>query len=141
MILRDTELLHDDLKILVSKILADCKYHKLPFEVFETGRTMERQKHLHAEGRSKLLESKHIIVYDDDGSLLKKSKAVDFVLRYEHDKIKVWSWCQVGDMEQRKLDMAYYKMLSDLVEAKYPQLISGGKWKDFQDWPHYELKA
>lgn len=133
---------------LVPKILEDCKYHNLPFEVFETGRTLERQKALRKRGVTKTLKSKHLVTFDNTG-ILTRSKAVDFVLHYMHEGKMVWSWANIGDKAQRDRDMAYYKMFSALVTTKYPELlkkslisslISGGTWKTFKDYPHIEIR-
>ncbi len=147
MILRSLNLLDDRLRILLNHVLKDCIYHQLPFDVFETGRTLERQKQLKAKGVSKTLNSKHLVIIKN-GIILQKSKAVDLVLHCKYNGKMVWSWANYGDKAQRDRDMAYYKMLSVMITTRYPELlkksfinrvINGGQWKHFKDWPHVEI--
>lgn len=144
---RDLSLLDDGLRELVLCILEDCKYHNLPFEAFETGRTIERQKWLMSEGRSRTLKSKHIIQYYDH-VLIKKSKAVDFVLHYDLGGIMVWSWGQIGSDAQKKRDIGYYYMLEEMIKSRYDtiknknkisRIVWGGLWSSIVDLPHYQI--
>lgn len=145
--LNDLNLLDDRLHDLVNVILEDCNKLNLPFVVFETGRSLERQEKLVKNKVSKTLKSKHLIKYVDN-KLVKKSLAVDLVLKYTYNNKVVYSWANVGDQKQRDRDLAYYKMLSEMVTTRYQELskdlgikkiVSGGKWKKFHDWPHYEV--
>lgn len=147
-VLRSIDLLDDRLKPIVRQILADCKYHNLPFEVFETGRSLVRQEYLKEQGMSRTLRSKHLIKFGEDGKICKKSEAFDIVLRYKHNGKMTWSWAEVGDKEQRKKDLGLYKMMVEMVASRYKEvkqkglitrLVLGGQWSSFKDRPHIEL--
>lgn len=146
--LSDVKYLDTRLQKLVEIILKDCKYHNLPFEVFETGRTIERQIELKKKGFSKTLKSKHLIKVNNAGIITEKSHAVDFVLRYKYNGKLTWSWANIGDKRQQLRDLSYYKMLSYMVTTRYEDtlndlminsIISGGHWNTLKDWPHYSI--
>jgi len=139
----DIGMMHPDLQWLVESILIDCDKYNLPFVLFETGRTIARQQKLLGLKRSKTLKSKHLITKDSIYSF-----ACDFVLFYIKNDKNIYSWASTEDEKQNAIDMAHYKMLSDLVMTKYPillkdtnikKIISGGQWRFFKDWPHYEF--
>lgn len=114
---RDLELLDKEFKPYAYNILGLIQAHNLPFRVFETLRTKERQEALVKKGRSRTLKSKHI-----------EGKAVDFVL-YIDGK---WSW-------DHKF---YYDFLGHLVEKELGDHVKwGGRFNNFYDGVHYQLKA
>lgn len=103
---------HSDLQRLFSEVISkyDCS-------VLEGHRTMERQKELFREGKSKTLGSNHLSV---------PSNAVD-VMPYPID----WD-----DTEgQRVFANHVYQIAMDLdIRVRW-----GGEFKNFYDAPHWEL--
>lgn len=69
-ICRDISKLHPYCQKLVELVLLECKLHNLPVEVFETIRTLDRQKEMLAAKTSKTLNSAHRL-----------GLAVDFVFK------------------------------------------------------------
>ena len=146
----DLDLLCPPLHNLVINILADIQHHRLPFKVFETGRTIERQEFLLDNGKTTIIDSKHLIEVDKNNNIIKKSEAVDFVIHYSAlNGSNIWSWANIGNEHQKARDMAYYRILKELIMTKYSPLIesdpaikqieSGGDWENFKDWPHYQI--
>lgn len=97
-------------------------YHRLPFKLFETLRTPERQQYLFDQGNSKTLNSRHL------PNKLGKSEAMDLVLYIDNKP----TW----DLKYK----FYYDFLGAIVLHKYKnELRWGGNFKSFYDGPHYEL--
>ena len=109
---------------LVPKLKGICldingmiKYHRLPLRVYETGRSVERQRWLVGRGASKTMRSKHL-----------KGRAVDYVVKINGD----WSW--------KKEHHFWIEILAKVVKNKFPELKWGGSFKNFYDFPHYQLR-
>ena len=86
--------------------------------VLEGARTLERQKHLLAEGRSLTLNSKHLSM---------PSRAVDvapYPIRWD-------------DNERFHHFAGYVQAVADRQGTK---ITWGGSWKTLKDYVHYELK-
>ena len=146
-VFRSLSMLEDNLEDIAIMVLNDCEHHNLPFEIFETGRTLARQEYLKSQGMSKTLKSKHLIDFDEDGNIIGKSKAFDIVLRYEHNGKETWSWANIGDDKQKARDLGMYKMMVEMVASRYKtvkqkslitRLVFGGQWSSFKDWPHIQ---
>jgi len=60
MICRDINKLKEPFKSCIIELLADIKEQELPFEVFETVRTVARQRHLYNKKRTRTMRSRHI---------------------------------------------------------------------------------
>ena len=74
MILNDPALLDDRLLKIYQDILVNViQFHQLDFRLFETLRTLERQKKLFEDGYTKTLQSRHLA--NKSG----KSEAMDIV--------------------------------------------------------------
>ena len=122
MLRRSLDLLDPDFRPLVDKILELIKEHNLPFYVFETLRSRERQKELYGS-TSKTKLSKHMP--NENGF----SEAVDIVLKIDNK----WTW----DPEY----IFYYDFLGKLVEFHLGDQIKwGGRFKNFYDGPHFEWR-
>ena len=111
---------HDDLCRVAYLAL---KYSKHDFGITETLRTIERQKQLVSEGKSKTMNSRHLP--NENG----ESEALD---------IKVYANGGVT------WDIAYYR---EVAQAWYRAAIElgvqiewGGNWRTFIDGPHYQLR-
>ena len=114
---RDLNKLDPKFKFYALQIWELVNYHRLPFRVFETVRSIDRQKVLVKRGYSKTLKSKHI-----------EGKAADFVVFIDGK----WTW------ESKYL--YYYNALGGIVEEKLGDFVTwGGSWS-WYDGPHYELK-
>ncbi len=105
-----------EMKQKVMNVIDFLKIHNIPLELFETGRTLDRQKVLKAKGYSKTLKSKHLT-----------GEAADFVV-YLDGK---WSW----DYDRYKI---CYVMFGTV--AKHFGLEWGGDWRTFKDYPHVQLR-
>lgn len=130
-IVNDISLLVPEMQDKVNRLQTFLEYHRLPLEIFETKRTIERQKYLYS------LNTKTRIITNCDG-VIKKSphqtgKAVDFVVKKNGkwivEKNNVWSWSDKHEY--------YYKMFGALAEKL--ELIWGGDFS-FKDYPHVQLK-
>lgn len=95
------------------------------FGVFETKRTLEKQKEYFEKGTSKTMNSKHLP--DKNGIV----RAVDIV-PYVNGK---YTW------EDKYLD-ELIPIFEKIAEELYPCQIQFGKnWKTFIDKPHIEIKT
>ena len=98
-------------------------YHRLPFRLFETSRTIGRQKYLKEKGYTKTMDSKHI------PNTFGKCEAFDVVM-YMNNK-PTW------DNKYKY----YYDFLGTSVLEKWNDKIRwGGNFLGFYDGCHFELK-
>lgn len=109
--------------------------YSLPFEIFETARTLERQQSLIGKGSSKLLDptrSFHVIT--DDYPL---ADAVDFVMREKG----VWLWGDDFDAKHNDEIINMYKVFGHLVKAKLGKnvIVGAVDWPRFFDGSHVQL--
>lgn len=99
---------------------------ELKFIVTEGLRTLERQKQLLADGKSKTLNSKHITGH-----------AVDLAVWFDYDKDKV------VDSNEISWKFEFYKRLNDIVQQAANEcnveVEWGGSWKSFVDCPHFQI--
>lgn len=114
---RDISLLKPKLQVIVRAIQKKIIEHNLPIEVFETGRTIERQRQLFRKGTSKTMNSRHLT-----------GEAVDFVVRINGR----WSW--------KSKHIYIYEMFGALMTGLYGKQVEWGfdMWK--WDYPHFQLK-
>ncbi|MEZ7732019.1 M15 family metallopeptidase [Fusobacterium periodonticum] len=100
---------------LMKEAIKDSPYD---FGITEGIRTLERQKELFAQGKTKTLKSYHLV-----------GKAVD-VKVYVNGEI---TW-----------DFKYYKEVADHIKEvakKLGYVITwGGDWKKFKDGPHFQIE-
>ena len=100
---------------LMKEAIKDSPYD---FGITEGIRTLERQKELFAQGKTKTLKSYHLV-----------GKAVD-VKVYVNGEI---TW-----------DFKYYKEVADHIKEvakKLGYVITwGGDWKTFKDGPHFQIE-
>lgn len=108
--------LHPKMQEFVTEALRLIHKHRLPFKLFETIRTVERQKLLVAKGYSKTMRSKHL-----------RGRAVDFVCYID----KKWSWSPKHHF--------WYDILGLLLIKSLTGVTWGGNWTTFIDRPHYQL--
>lgn len=97
------------------------------FIVTEGLRTVERQKQLVAEGKSKTMNSYHI-----------KGKAVDLAIWVDKDSDKV------VDADELSWKFEEYKKLADVMKKAAIEvgvkITWGGDWTSFKDGPHFQLE-
>lgn len=125
LVIRDINLLTPVAKSLCERQIQLIEFHKLPFALFETLRSKERQAECFANGSSKVIHSNH-----EDGV------AWDMVV-YQNGK---WSWSEE--------DIYWYQILVILTLKLIPELRSGADWNGknfwfderFKDFAHWELK-
>lgn len=121
MIIRDIEHLHGDIKEFARMALGFIKHYQLPFAVFETLRSHERQQELFNEGKTTVLHSKH-----------ETGDAVDIVFKDKNG----WSWANDK--------IPAYKIFGEwmLYEAEQRGLKIewGGHWHSFKDYVHFQNK-
>lgn len=107
---------HEDLVKVVKRAIAITP---LDFTVLEGLRTLERQRQLVAQGRSRTLNSRHLTGHAVDLAPLENGQPV-------------WDW-------------PAYTRLSEIVkQAAREQGVPvewGGDWSDFRDGPHWQLPA
>lgn len=112
----DINSLVPELKDIVNQLMTDLNYHNIPAVVFETGRSLKRQKYLLKRGTSRTLKSKHLL-----------GRAVDIVVLDSENK-PTW----------KEKYLYYYLMIGALGVYKYG-LRWGGNWRTIKDYPHFYL--
>lgn len=113
--------LHPELKKLM---LEAIKNSPVDFSILETVRTVEQQKINVAKGVSKTMRSKHIPSTNKSDMC----EAVD-VAPYPIN------WHDIN----RFLKLAnHIKNTAKILEI---EVVYGGDWKSFKDYPHWELKS
>ena len=120
---RSVDLLKPEMVRVAKMALRICNLYDLPFAIFETGRTIERQIWLRSHGKSKTLLSKHL-----------KGEAFDMVLKNPD-----WSW----DYDNNKSLWHTLGYLVPFFAGKYLgyDIVWGGTWKNFKDFPHFQYKG
>jgi peptidoglycan L-alanyl-D-glutamate endopeptidase CwlK len=118
---RDIKLIHPELVKFYNSFSVELKTkHNKDFRIFEGHRTPERQKKLFRQGFSKTLNSKH---------LLKPSNAID-VIEFP------WSWA--GFIVSKE----YLNFVTSfLSNEKFKNIEWGGSWKNFKDFPHFQIRS
>jgi peptidoglycan L-alanyl-D-glutamate endopeptidase CwlK len=130
----------------VDKRLSDIIYVaseicEIPFMVTEGLRTLERQKLLVAQGRSKTMNSKHLT-----------GLAVDIVPII--DGQDVWSYLDGKPLDSRAREAfrCIHNSITQAAEKLSYKVRWGNDWdgddievgpdpdESFEDWPHYELR-
>ena len=105
-------------RIKIYKLIAKATEQAIYFKVLETLRTVERQKELFKEGKSKTLNSRHL-----------NGEAVDLVpiVSYEYPKVRELIWTPHHDVWEpvRKL-------------AEVCGVTWGGNWVGFPDYFHFQ---
>lgn len=119
---RHQNLLCDEMLELYQRIMDEVVvYHRLPFKLFETLRSPERQRYLVDSGFSKTMHSRHL------PNSTGKSEAFDLVLFIDNK----WTWTPLH----------FYDFLGKSVLEKFGNKITwGGNFKNFYDGCHFELK-
>jgi peptidoglycan L-alanyl-D-glutamate endopeptidase CwlK len=113
---RSLGLLQPGLRKKVKQVIALLTMFRFPVALFETGRTLDRQRWILKQGYSKTLKSRHL-----------SGEAADFVVKVD----RKWSW----DYKKYYL---YYLLFGAI--AVFCGLEWGGNWKKFKDYPHVQLK-
>jgi len=116
MIIRDPLELNVETRQLWDKQEGLIIVYNLPFRLFETRRTPERQKELYDQGVSMTLNSKHITGDAWDVALWKKGG---------------WSW----------EDEWWFEILGTLTKNLIADVSWGGNWKNFRDLGHYQREG
>ena len=105
---------HPDLQRVFNEAIKDSP---LDFSITEGIRTRERQKALFDAGKSKTMNSRHLV-----------GKAVDIAVIKDGEV----TW-----------DMKYYQLVADHVKKVAKEqgvdIVWGGDWQSFKDGPHFEL--
>lgn len=94
-------------------------------DVFETKRSVARQKEIYAAGHTRTMKSRHI-----------EGTAVDFVVRDEKGN---WTW-DMNNLEVSKAYRTYGKVAKDLADLMGIKISWGGDWRSFKDYPHIQLE-
>jgi len=121
---------HPDLVLAVSRCLL---YSEIDFGITEGLRTLERQRELLASGRSRTLNSNHLL--QDDGF----SHAVDVMASGDLNRDGV------VDHKDRAVtwDRKWYGEIAQAMERASEELRIGIRWggtfRGFYDGPHFEL--
>ena len=118
----DLKYLEPILRFKVLEMLDQIKAWGLPFAVFETGRSLERQKYIMSKGYTRTLKSRHLINLDNK----ELSTAVDFVYYDNHG----WSW----DYLKHAMDYDNLGKIGQRLGLEW-----GGDWRTFKDYPHFQL--
>jgi len=113
---------HPDLVRVVKRAI---EITEQDFMVIEGVRTLERQKHLFKQGKSKTMNSRHL-----------EGKAVDLCPYPANSDFDGDGIPNVHDWDQ------YYpiaKAMKQAAEELDVPIVWGGDWKTFKDGPHFEL--
>lgn len=128
-VLRDPELLHPILRAHIEHIQREViERHSLPFRLFETGRTRERQADLVEKRRARTLVSRQFFDLDRDPPLY----ATGFNFVYFSQR---WSW----DVRNRTI-VAWYQILGELSLDLVPDLEWAGYWRSCSDYTFFQLR-
>ncbi len=102
----------------VRGILSDAVERRVYFAVVETRRSYERQRELFDAGKSRTMQSKHLV-----------GKAVDVapVVLYSGGRVQELTW---------EKEHPSWSVLGELAEKW--GVTWGGRWKNFPDFPHLE---
>lgn len=112
---------HPDLVAVVERAI---QITSIDFGVSEGLRTLQRQKLMVAEGKSKTIHSKHLPQADG------LSHAVDLYVLVNGRA----SW------DHKYFRLAIQAMMTAAIELDV-QIKAGGLWRDFLDSPHFELNS
>ena len=103
------------LKAIVIECAARCEF---PFNVSEGLRSIEKQREYVRQGKSRTMNSKHLV-----------GKAVDLYSL---------------TMDRKKIDWNRFEELAELMfqvaREQGTEIVWGGNWKTFVDKCHFELK-
>lgn len=108
---------HPDLIRVILRAAQNVPTGSLGFIVTEGSRTLERQKLLFAEGKSKTMNSRHL-----------QGDAVDLAATLEG--VVTWEFPRYEELSKIVLGAA--------KELNIP-VVWGGSWESFRDGPHFEL--
>ena len=118
--------LHPDMKRVMYRAI---EISPIDMTVLEVGRTQERQQTLLKKGRSRTLNSRHLLkVPKNAPELGKVSHAID-VAPFQRGKV-VWDW------------QPYYIIAKAIKQAAAELEVPiewGGDWKSIKDGPHWQL--
>jgi len=128
-VLRDVELLHPILRGHIEHIQHEViERHSMPFRLFETGRTRERQADLVEKRRARTLVSRQFFDLDREPALYSTGfNLVHFSRR--------WSW----DVRNRTI-VAWYQILGELVLDLVSDLEWAGYWRSCSDYTFFQLR-
>lgn len=128
-VLRDVELLHPLLREHVRRIQHEIvDRHSMPFRLFETGRTRERQADLVEKRRARTLISQQFFDLDKTPALYSTGfNLVHFSRR--------WSW----DVRNRTI-LAWYQLVGELILDLVPDLEWAGYWRSCSDYTYFQLR-
>lgn len=127
--LRDVELLHPVLRDHMVTIQRDViARHSMPFRLFETGRTKERQADMVEKRRERTLITQQFFDLDRDPPLY----STGFNLVYY---VRRWSW----DVRNRRI-LAWYQLLGELVLDAVPDLEWAGYWRSCSNYTYFQLR-
>lgn len=113
--------LHPELRRLMLEAIQNSP---IDFSIIETVRTIEQQKINLAKGVSKTMRSKHIPSMNKSGMC----EAVD-VVPYPIN------WHDIS----RFIKLANH--IKNTAKTLEIEVVYGGDWKSFKDYPHWELKS
>jgi hypothetical protein len=122
----------------VHPILSECaqkideliiKPYNVPFAVFETARTYDRQRELYLQNRARGLQSRHL--FDMSKVPLEYATAIHYVYIVQGR----WSW-NVRDLTIRRWWQLFGEMVLDICK----EIEWGGTWRKNQDYAHFQLK-
>lgn len=127
--LRDLDLLHPILRDHVQTIQTSViGRYSMPFRLFETGRTKQRQAELVEKRRARSLISEQFFDLDREPPLYSTGfNLVHYVRR--------WSW----DVRNRTI-LSWYQLLGELVLDAVPDLEWSGYSRSCSDYTHFRLK-
>jgi len=121
-------MLHPLLKKDVISIQFLIEKHRMPFKLFETGRSVERHQALLHKGATQNVLSRHL--YDVNSAVPLYATAVDYV--YFDNR---WSW-NLRDFSIA----AWYNLFGNIVLDVCQDLQWGGTNRKHQNFTHFQLK-
>ena len=127
---RNIDSCHPLLQESIQKIQTLIRKHNLPFCLFETERSHERQEWLLKTGKMKFPNSGHMCNLDNSPPLY--TTTVAFVCKQDGR----WSWNLRDSTTQ-----AWYKLFGNLVLDVCPELAWGGLDRHNQDYTSFQLRS
>ena len=127
---RNTDCCHPLLQEALGKISTLIRKHNLPFQLFETSRSHERQEWLMKTGKMKVPNTGHMCDLTNEPPLY--TTAVAFVYKQGTQ----WSWNLRDTTVQ-----AWYQLFGNLVQDICPELDWGGADRKNQDYTLFSLRT
>lgn len=131
-IIRDPNVLDPRMRDCVDRIQSNIiDVHNMPIQLFETGRTSDRQRMLFSHGKAQSAISEHLFDLEAKPPIF--ATAMCYV--YLDPETGGWSW----NFRSNKVKAAYY-FFGELVLDFCPELEWAGYWRTAVDYTFFRLR-